>query len=55
VVWSERNISQIEAWSSSIYVWYQEFEFEFCLNFFEFQTEMAKKINTLIFNFYKKN
>jgi hypothetical protein len=34
VVWSEPNISQIEAWSSSIYAWYQEFEFDFCLNFF---------------------
>jgi hypothetical protein len=33
VVWSEPNISQIEAWSSSIYAWYQEFEFDFCLNF----------------------
>jgi hypothetical protein len=29
VVWSEPNISQIEAWSSTIYAWYQEFEFEF--------------------------
>jgi hypothetical protein len=36
VVWSEPNISQIEAWSSSIYAWYQEFEF------FEFETEVAK-------------
>jgi hypothetical protein len=27
VVWSEPNMSQIEAWSSTIYVWYQEFEF----------------------------
>jgi hypothetical protein len=34
VVWSEPNISQIEAWSSTIYAWYQEFEFEFFLNFF---------------------
>jgi hypothetical protein len=34
VVWSEPNISQIEAWSSSIYAWYQEFEFDFCLIFF---------------------
>jgi hypothetical protein len=32
VVWSEPKISQIEAWSSSIYAWYQEFEFDFCLN-----------------------
>jgi hypothetical protein len=58
---SEPNISQIEAWSSSIYAWYQEFGFV-CLFefFFEFQTEVAKikkyirniKIfNTLIFNF----
>jgi protein gp37 len=29
VVWSEPNISQIEAWSSTIYAWCQEFEFEF--------------------------
>jgi hypothetical protein len=29
VVWSEPNISQIEAWSSTIYAWYQEFEFDF--------------------------
>jgi hypothetical protein len=43
VVWSEPNISQIEAWSSTIYACYQEFEFEFFLNFFfEFQTEVAK-------------
>jgi hypothetical protein len=34
VVWSKPKISQIEAWSSSIYAWYQEFEFDFCLNFF---------------------
>jgi hypothetical protein len=27
VVWSEPNISQIEAWSYSIYAGYQEFEF----------------------------
>jgi hypothetical protein len=33
VVWSEPNISQIEAWSYAIYAWYQEFEFEFFLNF----------------------
>jgi hypothetical protein len=29
VVWSEPNMSQIEAWSSTIYAWYQEFEFDF--------------------------
>jgi uncharacterized membrane protein len=29
VVWSEPNISQIEAWSLSIYAWYQEFELIF--------------------------
>jgi hypothetical protein len=29
VVWLEPNMSQIEAWSSTIYAWYQEFEFEF--------------------------
>jgi hypothetical protein len=28
VVWSEPNKSQIEAWSLSIYAWYQEFEFK---------------------------
>jgi hypothetical protein len=28
VVWSEPNISQIKAWSSPIYAWYQEFEKE---------------------------
>jgi hypothetical protein len=27
------NISQIEAWSSTIYAWYQEFDFHFFLNF----------------------
>jgi hypothetical protein len=34
VVWSQPNISQIEAWSSPIYTWYQEFELDFCLNLF---------------------
>jgi hypothetical protein len=34
VVWPEPNISQIEAWSYSIYAWYQEFEFEFFFDFF---------------------
>jgi hypothetical protein len=33
-VWLEPNISQIDAWSSSIYAWYQKFEFDFCFNFF---------------------
>jgi hypothetical protein len=33
VVWSEPNISQIEASSSTIYAWYQEF-FDFFLIFF---------------------
>jgi hypothetical protein len=43
VVWSEPNISQIEAWSSSIYAWYQEFEFDFCLNiFFNFKQKWQK-------------
>jgi hypothetical protein len=54
VVWSEPNISQIEAWSSSIYAWYQEFEFDFRLMFnvfFEFQTEVAK-IKKLKNNFF---
>jgi hypothetical protein len=48
VVWSKPNISQIEAGSSTIYAWYQKFEFDF---FFEFQTEEAKIIYKLI---YKK-
>jgi hypothetical protein len=43
VVWSEPNISQIEAWSSSIYAWYQEFEFDFCLNFFLISNRSGKK------------
>jgi hypothetical protein len=44
VVWSEPNISKIEAWSYSIYAWYQEFDFEFDF-FFEFQTKkFTKKI-----------
>jgi hypothetical protein len=52
VVWSEPNISQIEARSSSIYAWYQEFEFDFCLIFFRISYRSGKKeINTLIFNF----
>jgi hypothetical protein len=41
VVWSEPNISQIEVWSSAIYDWYQESEFDLIF-FFEFQTEVAK-------------
>jgi hypothetical protein len=48
VVWSEPNISQIEAWSSSIYAWYQEFEFDFCLIFFKISNRSGKnkqKIN----------
>jgi hypothetical protein len=47
VVWSVPNISQIEAWSSTIYAWYQEFDFQFDFfkkNLFEFQTEVAKII-----------
>jgi hypothetical protein len=46
VVWSEPNISQTEAWSSTIYAWYQEFEFEFefFLNFFlNFKQKWQKK------------
>jgi hypothetical protein len=38
-------MSQIEAWSSTIYAWYQEFEFEF---FFEFFLNFKRK------NFNKK-
>jgi hypothetical protein len=34
VVWPEPNISQIEAWSFTIYAWYQEFFFDFFLIFF---------------------
>jgi hypothetical protein len=34
VVWSEPNISQIEAWSYSSYAWYQEFDFDLILIFF---------------------
>jgi hypothetical protein len=34
VVWSEPNISQIEAWSYAIYAWYQEFKFDFFFDFF---------------------
>jgi hypothetical protein len=34
VVWSEPNISQIEAWSSTMYAGYQEFEFDFFFDFF---------------------
>jgi hypothetical protein len=45
VVWTEPNISQIEAWSLSIYAWYQEFEFEFFLNFKQnWQKKNLKKI-----------
>jgi hypothetical protein len=41
VVWSEPNISQIEAWSSTIYAWYQEFEFNNYL-YFDFIFKVAK-------------
>jgi hypothetical protein len=59
VVWSEPNISQIEAWSSTIYTWYQEFEFDFFFKYLNFkqnwQKNFKKKIcNTLIYNFYLK-
>jgi hypothetical protein len=45
VVWSEPNISQIEAWSYAIYAWYQEFDFDLIWFwfFFEFQTKKFKK------------
>jgi hypothetical protein len=33
VVWSEPNMSQIEAWSSTIYAWYQEFKFVYFFYF----------------------
>jgi hypothetical protein len=47
VVWSEPNISQIEAWSYSIYAWYQEFEFYFIFDIFlNFkQKKFTKKIH----------
>jgi hypothetical protein len=40
-------ISQIEAWSSSIYAWYQEFEFDFIDFFFNFKQkwQKLKKLN----------
>jgi hypothetical protein len=41
VVLSEPNISQIEAWSSSIYAWYQEFDF-----FLNFKHPTGKLIST---------
>jgi hypothetical protein len=31
-----KYMSQIEAWSSTIYAWYQEFELKIFLIFFEF-------------------
>jgi hypothetical protein len=52
VVWSGPNISQIEAWSYSIYAWYQKFEFEFFLFFFEFQTKKIHKKK--LKNYFKK-
>jgi hypothetical protein len=39
------NISQIEAWSYSIYAWYQEFEFEF-----EFFFNFKRKHFTIFFS-----
>jgi hypothetical protein len=39
VVWSEPNISQIEAWSSTIYAGHQEFEFDFFILKIEIQTK----------------
>jgi hypothetical protein len=48
VVWSEPNISQIEAWSTSIYAWYQEFEFVF-VKFFRLKfNKIQKKIQIQI-------
>jgi hypothetical protein len=47
VVWSKPNISQIEAWSYSMYAWYQEFEFEF---FFEFFFNFKQKHFTIFFS-----
>jgi hypothetical protein len=47
VVWSEPNISQIEAWSYSTYAWYQEFEFEFFLNLKRKNFTIFFKINLI--------
>jgi hypothetical protein len=53
VVWSEPNRSQIEAWSSTIYAWHQEFEFDF---FFEFFLNFKqKKSNTKTSKISNKN
>jgi hypothetical protein len=57
VVWSEPNMSQIEVWSSPIYAWYQEFEFNFFFEFFlnfkrkNFKKKTSKNSNNLFFNF----
>jgi hypothetical protein len=47
--WSEPNISQIEAWSSTIYSWYQEFEFKFFFEIFLISNEKIsiKKLQKL--------
>jgi hypothetical protein len=56
VVWSEPNLSQIEAWSSTIYAWYQEFEFEFFLNFFlNFKQKQVAKIKNKIVGVQSRN
>jgi hypothetical protein len=50
------SISQIEAWSSSIYAWYQEFEFNFCFNFcFNFFLNFKHKWQKLKKKLKKKN
>jgi hypothetical protein len=51
VVWSEPNISQIEAWSSTIYARYQEFEFEFVFELFF----LNEKNSQFFFQKFKKN
>jgi hypothetical protein len=53
VVWSESNISQIEAWSLSIYAWYQELKLEFFFNFFLISNQKFLKKFFKIFK--KKN
>jgi hypothetical protein len=51
VVWSEPNISQIEAWSYAIYAWYQEFDFDF---FFGIFFGISNESSNLIFFFKQK-
>jgi hypothetical protein len=50
VVWSEPNISQIKAWSSTIYAGYQEFDFDFSLIFLNFKRKNFNKKTLKISN-----